>query len=606
MSQPVALVVKFTPLRAEVLTSDTWDLTQLFSSDADWEKAFEELRSRYTGIFEFRGRLSESPETLRSCLEFERGIGVLSERVHEYSMLRTSEDSSDVRALDREARLASFSPHLQEAFSFIAPEIQRIPTDIFNHWLLDPCLREWCTYLQKIWRTKPHTLAEPEERLLALVGGALQGPDEIFSQLTNVDMCFGRIRDETGSEVDLTQSSLSSFLVKRGGAMRREAFKKFYTEFCDHRYTLAATLAGSVRGDVFRARARNFSSAREASLFYDDVPVSVYDNLIATVRANLPILHRYYALRRRVLKLSETHAYDTAVPLVASVQTNIPFDQAVEKVLVAVAPLGEEYVGVLRSGLTAGRWCDRYENKGKRSGAFSAGSYSAPPYILMNYKQDVFSDIYTLAHEAGHSMHTWYSSKTQSFQDYHYPIFLAEVASTFNEMLLTEHLLAEAKNPAMRAYLINRQIDDLRGTLFRQAMFAEFEKIIHEAEESGRALTLDFFRSSYRALLDAFFGSEVVIDDILELECLRIPHFYNAFYVYKYATGISAAVALSRKVLDSGDISAYLRFLRSGGSQFPINTLQMAGVDMNSPEPVQSALDLFTRRVEELETLLEY
>ncbi len=605
MSQLPSLASKSTPIRVEVPKEDTWNLTSLFSHDAEWESAFEELRSRYSKIHEFRGHLSESSEILKKCLEFEREIDLLTERVHEYAMLRISEDSSNASALDRGARFGNFSSHFRAAFSFIAPEIQSIPDDIFDQWLLGSDLQEWKTVLYKLRRTKPHTLSESEERLLALVGEALGSPDEIFSQLTNVDMKFGSVRDENGHELDLTQSSLSSFLLKHDGTIRREAFEKFYTEFSDHRYSLSAALMGTVRGDVFQARARKFSSAREAALFYDDVPVSVYDHLIHTVRKNLPTLHRYYALRRRVLKLSEVHAYDTAVPLVTSIQTNISFDDAVEKVLAAVAPLGEEYGKVLREGLTSGRWCDRYENKGKRSGAFSAGSYSAPPYILMNYKRDVFADIYTLAHEAGHSMHTWYSRKTQSFQDYHYPIFLAEVASTFNEMLLTEYLLAETTNPAMRAYLVNRQIDDLRGTLFRQTMFAEFEKIIHEVEESGQALTLDCFRSSYRSLLNAYFGNEVVIDDVLELECLRIPHFYNAFYVYKYATGISAAVALSRKVLDSGETSTYLSFLQSGGSQFPIPTLKTAGVDMNSPKPVQNALDLFAQRVDELEALLK-
>jgi oligoendopeptidase F len=593
-----------TPNRSDVVQEDTWDLTSLFSTDADWEVAFEELRTRYLGILEFRGRLAESAETLTNCLVFEREIDLLTERLQEYAMLRVSEDSSNATALEREARLLTFSLQLREAFSFIAPEIQRIPDDVLDQWLSQPELQEWRTSLYKIRRTKSHTLAESEERILALAGGALEGASDIFSQLTNVDMKFGCVRDEEGREVDLTQSSLSSFLLKRDGRIRKEAFEKFYTEFSDHQYSLAAALASSVRGDVFRARARNFSSARAAALFYDDIPLSVYDNLIDTVRANLPCLHRYYALRRRVLKLAETHVYDTTVSLVPSIQTDIRFEEAVEKVLAAVAPLGEEYTTVLRKGLTSERWCDRFENKGKRSGAFSAGSYSAPPYILMNYKRDVFSDVYTLAHEAGHSMHTWYSRKAQKFQDYHYPIFLAEVASTFNEMLLTEYLLAETNDSAMRAYLLNRQIDDLRGTLFRQTMFAEFEKIIHDTEEAGQALTLDFFRSIYRSLLGTYFGNEVIIDNVLELECLRIPHFYSAFYVYKYATGISAAVALSRKVLEEQETSAYLGFLQSGGSQFPIPTLKSAGVDMNSPEPIQNALDLFAQRVEELETLL--
>jgi oligoendopeptidase F len=306
-----------------------------------------------------------------------------------------------------------------------------------------------------------------------------------------------------------------------------------------------------------------------------------------------------------VLGLDELHAYDTYVPLVAEIETCISFDEAVDKVTKSLAPLGDEYVRTLAKGLRE-RWCDRYETKGKRSGAFSSSSYGAPPYILMNYKEDVFADVYTLAHEAGHSMHTWLSQNAQLFQDYDYPIFLAEVASTFNEELLTHYLLEQTTDPKMRAYIINRQIDDLRGTLFRQTMFAEFERIIHAVEESGDALTLDTFKLEYRKLLDAYFGGAVVLDPQLELECLRIPHFYSAFYVYKYATGISAAVALSERVLagEPASVEAYLNFLRSGGSKFPLEALKAAGVDMTGAAPIESTLRLFERRLDELEKLL--
>ena len=327
--------------------------------------------------------------------------------------------------------------------------------------------------------------------------------------------------------------------------------------------------------------------------------------MIAAVRANLAPLHRYYELRRRVLGLEELHAYDTYVPLVAEIETDVSFDQAIEKVLASLAPLGNEYVDSLGKGLR-GRWCDRYESKGKRSGAFSSGSYGAPPYILMNYKRDVFSDVYTLAHEAGHSMHTWLAQRTQLYQDADYPIFLAEVASTFNEELLTHYLLEQTNDSKMRAYIINRQIDDIRGTLFRQTMFAEFEKVIHALEESGAALTLEVFKTEYRKLLAAYFGSGVMLDPELELECLRIPHFYNAFYVYKYSTGVSAAIALAERVLSGvpGAVEAYLGFLKSGGTKFPLETLQAAGVDMRTSAPVESTLRLFERRLNELEDLL--
>jgi oligoendopeptidase F len=453
---------------------------------------------------------------------------------------------------------------------------------------------------------KPHVLSEAEERLLALGSVALSGYDDTFSQLTDVDMKFGVLMDETGRERPLTQSSFSSFLVKRDPELRKRAFHQFYTEFRDHEYTLAASLAYSVKANVFHARARRYPSALEAALFPDDVPITVYDGLIQSVRANLKPLFRYFDLRRRVLGLGELHHYDTYVPLVSEIETRFTFDDAVEMVLAALAPLGKEYVDALAEGLRSKRWCDRYESKGKRSGAFSSGSYGAPPYILMNYKEDVFADVYTLAHEAGHSMHSWFSQNSQLFQDYEYPIFLAEVASTFNEELLTHHLLQTTTDPKMRAYIINRQIDDLRSTLFRQTMFAEFEKIIYAVEESGDALTLAVFKSEYHKLLETYFAENFVLDPELDLECLRIPHFYHAFYVYKYATGISAAVALSQRMLsgEPGNVDAYLNFLRSGGSRFPLETLSTAGVDMATPAPIESTLRLFERRLTELEELL--
>ncbi|MFN2540995.1 MAG: oligoendopeptidase F, partial [Chthoniobacterales bacterium] len=435
---------------------------------------------------------------------------------------------------------------------------------------------------------------------------ALRGYDDTFSQLTDVDMKFGALTDETGREKPLTQNSFMSFLVKRDPELRKCAFHQFYAEFQDHQYTLAASLNYSVKAGVFRARARNFSSALEGALFPDDVPVAVYSGLIESVRSHLAPLFRYFELRRRVLGLAELHHYDTYVPLVAEIETRISFDEAIDMVLGALAPLGQEYVDVLAAGLRERRWCDRYENKSKRSGAFSSSSYGAPPYILMNYKDDVFADVYTLAHEAGHSMHSWFSQNTQKFQDYEYPIFLAEVASTFNEELLTYHLVEQTSDPKMRAYIINRQIDDIRGSLFRQTMFAEFEKIIHAIEESGEALTLDVFKSEYHKLLAAYFAENFTLDPQLDLECLRIPHFYSAFYVYKYATGISAAVALAERVVagEPGAVEAYLNFLRSGGSRFPLETLKAAGVDMSTPAPIESTLGLFERRLAELEELL--
>lgn len=590
--------------RAEVSSGDTWDLSPIFNDDAAWETEFSALSSRYSGMEAFKGTLGKSSGDLAKALKFETSLDRSTERLAQYAGLRLSEDSSNAKALDRDGRLSSLCAKISEACSWVAPEIQEIPEETFQSYLNDPLLEDWKISLERLRRLKPHILSSKEERIISLSMPAIGGHQETFSQLTNVDMTFGSVRNDRGQEIELTQSSFSSLLQRPDRTVRKEAFEKFYTEFTDHRYTLASALANSIKGDVYLAKARHYPSAREASLFADNVPADVYDNLIGAVRSRLPVLHKYYALRQRVFNLPDLHVYDTYAPLVGAIQSDVPFDEAVDMVLKSLHPLGREYTETLSRGLRQERWCDRYENKGKRSGAFSYGTYQGPPYILMNYKQDVFSDIYTLTHEAGHSMHTWYSRGHQNFQNYHYPIFLAEVASTFNEILLTEHLLAETSDRSMRAYLINRQIDDLRGTLFRQTMFAEFEKITHAAEESGAALTLESFRMIYRELLETYFGNGVVIDDALALECLRIPHFYSAFYVYKYATGISAAISLADQVLKTGYTERYFGFLKSGGSKFPIDTLAEAGVDMRSPEPVTAALALFEQRVLELEDLL--
>jgi oligoendopeptidase F len=593
------------PTRAEIPEFDKWDLTPLFSDVSKWQEDFAWLQRTYPTLERWKGRIGESAQTLAKVLEFEKSLELRIEHVYHYASLQLAEDSTNNEYLTRIGQVQNLLTKIGEVSAFVVPEILAIEEEKFAKFVADPALAEWRIKLHKIRRMKPHVLSAPEERLLALSSVVLSGYDDTFSQLTDVDMKFGVLTDETGREKPLTQSSFSSFLVKRDPELRKRAFHQFYAEFQDHQYTLAASLAYSVKADVFRAQARHYSSAVEAALFPDDVPVAVYDGLISSVRNNLNPLFRYFELRRRVLGLPELHQHDIYVPLVSEIDTQTSFDRAVEMILAALAPLGTEYVDVLGDGLR-GRWVDRYETKGKRSGAFSSGSYGAPPYILMNYKEDVFADIYTLAHEAGHSMHSWFAQQSQLFQDYEYPIFLAEVASTFNEELLTHHLLQTTSDPKMRAYIINRQIDDLRGTLFRQTMFAEFEKIIHAIEETGDALTLDVFKSAYRKLLETYFAQNFVLDPELDLECLRIPHFYHAFYVYKYATGISAAVALSQRVLsgDAGSLDAYLNFLRSGGSKFPLETLKAAGVDMATSAPVESTLRLFERRLGELEELL--
>jgi oligoendopeptidase F len=602
----LASEVQRVPVRGEVAENDRWDLRPLYADDAAWEADLARVDGLVRAVAAHRGRLAESSDTLRAALEAWRALQLVIERLFHFASLRVAEDGADDAAQGREARVRDVATRAAAELAFVDPELLGMDDATWERVTGGAGLEEWANWLRRVRRYKPHTLGEREERLLAMVEEPLAASDAIFGQLTDVDLTFGTLKDGKGRERELSQGSFSSFLVDREPSVRKAAFHQFYAGIGSHKHTLATALAHSVKADVFRARARGYGSAREAALFHDDVPVSVYDNLVAAVRSRLPVLHEYYELRRRVLGLGEIHHYDTYVPMVGAVETDYTYEQAVDVVLAALEPLGAEYVGVLGRGLREGRWCDRYENKGKRSGAFSSGSYGNPPYLLMNYKRDVFSEVYTLAHEAGHSMHTWLAQRAQPYQDHHYAIFVAEVASTFNESLLTHHLLAETDDRAMRAYIINRQIDDLRGTLFRQTMFAEFETRVHAMQEAGEGLTMQAFRSEYRRLLDAYFGGKFAVDGDLELECLRIPHFYSAFYVYKYATGLSAAIALSRRVLDGGgaEREQYLRFLSTGGAALPLEALRTAGVDMTRPEPVDAALDLFERRVGELRELL--
>ncbi|MGF1657396.1 MAG: oligoendopeptidase F [Verrucomicrobiales bacterium] len=592
--------------RTEIPEADKWDLSRLYPSPQEWEGDFQRLEQDYPKISQYQGRLGESAQTLLDYLELDKSLDLVAERLGHFAHLQTAEEGSNNEFLSREARLNHLFTRWAEAASFVTPELQSFSDELFAERLKDPVLSAWTRRLERLRRFKPHTLTQSEERLLALAHPSLEGHSDTFGQLTNVDMRFPSISNEEGDSVELSHAAYSGFLLSPNRDVRKAAFHQYYSVFQGHRFTLASCLASSVRADVFLARARNHSSALEAALFPDVVPVDLYKNLIASVRANLQPLHEYYQLRRRLLEVDEIHVYDTYVPVVRDVKKKTSFDEAIDLVCDSLHPLGEAYVSALAKGLKD-RWCDRYESRGKRSGAFSSSSYGNPPYILMNYQDDVFSDIYTLSHEAGHSMHTFLSMEAQTFQDYHYPIFLAEVASTFNEELLTHHLLQTTEDPKMRAYILNRQIDDIRATLYRQTMFAEFEMIIHEHEEAGEALTLDAMTEQYHQLLQAYFGADFVLDEELSLECLRIPHFYSAFYVYKYATGIAAAMTLADEVLADQTGQAcqrYLKFLSSGGSQDPIPTLQAAGVDLLSPEPVERALKIFHQRTQELETLL--
>ncbi len=598
--------IKRLPPRSKVKEQDTWDLASLYPSDAAWEKDFKKFQQQIKGYEKFPGTLGKSAKSLADCLEFDLQVDRLGERLGYYSFLKTTQDqtNSDYQAMV--GRFQSVAAKAAQAASFIRPELMEIPKSKLEKFLKATELAPYKLYLERIVRYKPYTLGKGEEKLLAMQSEMADAVDKAFRQLTNSDMKFGLIENEKGEQVELSNATFSQFLISPKRSVRKQAFHQFYEQFKGHENSLSALLAGSIHKDVYYARARGYDSARDVMLFSDNVPASVYDNLIKSVHKRLPAVHRYYDLRRRKMKLKQIHHYDTYVPIITELETTRTWKQATRLVIDSLAPLGDEYCSVLEAGLSNGRWCDRYPNEGKQSGAFSAGSFDGDPYILMNYQPAVLNDVFTLTHEAGHSMHSYYSSKHQPYQYYNYTIFVAEVASTFNEELLAHHMMAHAADDKERAYLINRELDDIRSTIVRQTMFAEFEQITHAMAEAGEALTVESLKSAYRGLLEKYFGPEFVLDNELSLECLRIPHFYRAFYVYKYATGMSAAIALSQRVLKGGDaeLNAYLNFLQGGGSKFPLDLLRDAGVDMEKPQPVDTALKYFERLVGELEELL--
>ena len=597
--------VKTLPARKAVPAGDTWDLASLCRSDAEWEEALAAWEARISQVAPYAGTLGTSAERLAECLAHDLAFDRVGDRLGTYAQLRASEDLASADAQRMVGRFQHVSTRAGEAASFIRPEIMAIPPATLADWMSLPVLAPYRLLLERIVRTRPHTLSEREEKLLAMQGTFAGTAGKVFRQLTDADLKFGDVTTGKGERVELSNATFTTLLHDTAPDVRRTVFHQFYAEYEAHANTLAATLSGSNERDIYAARVRGFPSAVEAALFSDNVPLSVYDRLVDAVRGNLPAVHRYYDLRKRVLGLDEIHLYDCYVPLVPELEQRHTWDQAVAVILESLAPLGGDYGQRLERGLR-GRWCDRYPNAGKRSGAFSSGTYDSDPYILMNFQEDVIEHVFTLTHEAGHSMHTRFSADAQPYQYSGYTIFVAEVASTFNEQLLTRLLLERATSPKERAAIIAREIDSIRATIIRQTMFAEFERKTHASAEAGEPLTLERLRGIYRELLAAYFGPRFTVDPQLELECLRIPHFYNAFYVYKYATGLAAAITLAKRVADGapGALDRYLGFLKGGSSKWPLDLLRDAGVDLETPAPVDTALARFSELVDELATLL--
>ena len=591
------------PERKDVKEEHKWDLSPLFKNEDEWNTLFENVEGNIGGYNRFYGLMGDSLEKFRGTLEFDLALSRELERLYTYAHLKSDEDKSNQLYQAMYQRVVNLYTRVSEASSFITPEIQQLNEDLVRGFMADDSMKDYRFYLEKILRYKPHTRTHEIEQILAMSGEIGHAPSQIFSQLDNADMKFGKIKDHEGRDVELSHGNFSTFLISPDREVRKKAFHQYYEAYEAMKNTIAETLSHSNKKDFFYSRVRNFNSSREAALFSDNMPISVYDNLIETVRNNTAPLFKYLAFRKKALGLDDLHFYDTYVSIVKDVNFSMFYEDAVGTCVKALAPLGDEYLDIMKKGLLGG-WVDRYENRGKRSGAYSSGCYDSPPYILMNYEEKNINSLYTLMHEAGHSMHSYLSKKNQPYIMSDYTIFVAEVASTFNETLLSKYLLDFYKdNPRMKAYILNREIDNIRATMYRQTMFAEFEKITHELVERNNPLTLEVLRTEYHNLLNSYFGDSIVIDEELSLECLRIPHFYSAFYVYKYATGISAAIALADKVLTEGEKArdAYLGFLKLGGSKYPLDELLEAGVDMSSPEPVKRAIAHFDNLVKQLE-----
>ena len=587
--------------RKDQKIENTWDLSALSPSGEAWEKDMKKLSKLFSKASHFKGHLGDSSDSLYEALSYYRDTSLEAERLGSWAYLMYETDGTDGGNMRRlgmyQAEAAAFS----EKFSYFTPELLAIDESKLNEWMKEKRFKKFRIWMKKALREKAHVLSEKEERLLSLyvpVSGSMQ---KAFMDLNNSDLDFGEINGEK-----LTHGTYPIFIRNQDESIREKAYRQYYKGYDDHKHTIADLYSSSVNEDIFQARARGFRSSLDAALFPDRIPSSVYRSLIASVHDAFPVLHEYYRVKAKVLGKEKLHHWDCYMPMVEGCASHHTYEEAVSLISEAVRPLGDEYRNTLVKGLTEDRWVDRYENKGKRSGAFSAGGYIGNPYILTNYEEDVLDSVFTLIHEGGHSMHTWYSVRNNPYMCYNYSIFEAETASTFNECLLADYLMKNSDNDE-KAYIIGKRLDDIVATLFRQTMFAEFELIIHEKAERREPVTLDTLRNEYRKLLEAYFGHMMIFEDVSDLEGLRIPHFYTAFYCYKYATGISAAIALSERVLSGGEKerNEYLSFLSSGGSKYPIESLKKAGVDMSTPEPVKKAAEYFGKLLDEFKSIRE-
>lgn len=592
------------PERSDIDAQYKWDLESIYATDDEWEDAYEDVEERLNELEEYEGQVTEDGETLLTVLRLTDELGREVSMVASYARMRSDEDTSNQEYQALASRAQSLASRAGSATSFIEPEIQSLDREELDRMIAETDgLEEYEHALDDTIRMKEHTRSAEIENLLAEFGEVTGAPNEIYSMLSNADMTFPTVENPDGESVEITQSNFVNLLKNQDREFRQTVYENYFDEWSDVRNSVGAAYKNSVKSDVKYARARNYDTAREAALDGPNVPVEVYDNLLDTVRDNLDKLHKHVELKRESLGVDELQMWDVYMPMTDTESPDLDYDQAVEYVVDAVGALGDDYQSRVAEGIES-QWIDVYETKDKRAGAYSGGTYDTQPFILMNYQDDI-SSMYTLAHELGHSLHSQLTSEEQPYAYSGYEIFVAEVASTVNEALLTHHLLETVEDPDLRRHILNEYLERFRSTLYRQTLFADFEHQVHQLAENDEALTPDRIDGVYGDLKREFY-EPAVVDDRIEREWMRIPHFYRAYYVYQYSTGISAAVALADKILEEGEPAAerYLDFLRNGSREYPLELLQGAGVDMSSPEPIQRALDVYGERLDEMEELL--
>ncbi|MEC5423596.1 oligoendopeptidase F [Virgibacillus sp. C22-A2] len=601
----MAKATKELPKRTDLPVNLTWKLEDIFETDELWEQELNKLKKDIPQVEKYKDKLSDSAETLVELIKLQDQLSERLGKLFTYAHMRYDQDTTNSWYQGLNTQAENVLTLASSSMSFIVPEILAIDEEKLKGFIdKNDELKKYKKTLDEITRQRPHVLSQREEVLLAEASDPLSTPSQTFGMLNNADLTFPSIKNENGEEVDLTHGRYIGFLESKDRSVREAAFKAMYKTYGKFKNTFSSTLSGNVKKDNFFAKVRNYESARQAALDNNHIPEQVYDNLVEAVNEKLPLLHRYTELRKKVLELDELHMYDLFTPLVKDVDMKIPYEEAQQHVLKSLSPLGSAYVDIVKEGYE-NRWIDVEENKGKRSGAYSSGSYGTNPYILLNW-QDNVNDMFTLTHELGHSVHSYYTRKSQPFRYGNYSIFVAEVASTCNEALLNDYMLKQMDDEKKKLYLLNHFLEGFRGTVFRQTMFAEFEHDIHVRMQEGEALTADKLTEIYYELNKKYYGEAVVSDEEIGLEWARIPHFYYNYYVYQYATGYSAATALAKEILDGTDgaVDRYLEFLKAGSSDYPIEVLKKAGVDMTSKQPILDALAVFEEKLDEMEKLL--